>query len=70
MKILSRAEPVFLCTFRAEPKDHECQEAIWSEGRACRACYVDCYRRGWSKRRVDADNRRRCQANDREPKSD
>jgi hypothetical protein len=45
--------------FRCTPTHgQECLEAIWSEGRACRECKVACYRRGWCKARVDADNLR------------
>ena len=45
---------------RKQPTDKfECLEAVWSQGRACKRCFVsDCYRQGWEKRRVDADNAR------------
>jgi hypothetical protein len=53
-------KPTHLCHHRTEPvhgpAGHECQEACWSQGRSCRACPVACYRQGWSKRLVDADN--------------
>lgn len=56
---------VRLCDFRSEPcPNRECREAIWSQGRACKQCDRECYRRGWEKWRVDADNARRCK-NDR-----
>ena len=45
----------------AEPPGHkrECLEAIWTQGRACKRCRVsECYRHGWEKARVDADNKR------------
>jgi len=45
-----------LCDFRSEPSDTECWEAAWSMGRSCKRCYRDCYRKGWDKRRVLADN--------------
>jgi len=52
-----------LCHFRTVPADKECLEAIWSQGRSCRTCFVTCYRRGWLKAQVDRDNkqRARCQ---------
>lgn len=50
---------MYLCDFRQQPGETECWQAIWSQGLACKACYVECYRRGWPKRRVDADNRAR-----------
>lgn len=31
---------------------------IWSQGRACRTCGTTCYRKGWNRREVDADNRK------------
>lgn len=49
----------YLCTFRTEPAEHECLESCWSNGRACKTCPIECYRRGWDKARVDVDNRRR-----------
>ena len=46
-----------LCTFAQPPTaGHECREACWSNGRSCKKCPTDCYRRGWSKALVDADN--------------
>ena len=50
------AVAIRLCTFRSEPGEHECREACWSAGRACKTCPVECYRAGWSKERVDRDN--------------
>ena len=39
--------------------ERECLEAIWSVGRSCKSCgLTECYRHGWAKQRVDADNRR------------
>lgn len=55
------ANVVHMCDFRSEPKDGECLEAIWSQGASCRTCYVDCYRKGWTKKRVDADNKKLCE---------
>lgn len=41
--------------------DHECPEAVNSQGTACKRCDVSsCYRQGWGKLAVDADNTRRC----------
>lgn len=49
---------IHLCHHAAKPTDgRECLEAIWSQGRACKACSVACYRQGWAKVLVDADNR-------------
>lgn len=50
-------EPV-VCHMRRQPGKQECLEMIWSEGRACRRCQENCYRRGWTVRQVAADNRR------------
>lgn len=48
---------VHLCDFCESPKPGlECWTAIWSEGRACKSCDHECYRRGWLKWQVDADN--------------
>jgi hypothetical protein len=44
--------------FRSEPGKTECLEAIWSEGKSCKGCWVECYRKGWPKKQVDADNAR------------
>lgn len=43
-------------TFRQQPAERECLTAVWSQGRACKTCRVDCYRRGWAKAHVDRDN--------------
>lgn len=40
------------------PGENECQEVVNSNGRACRKCKVDCYRKGWLKPEVDRDNAR------------
>jgi len=57
----TRQLPLFImCGFRTEPGETECWSATWSEGRACRSCGVECYRRGWDKARVDRDNVARC----------
>ena len=45
-----------ICDFRRRPDKRECLEAVWSEGRACKRCPVDCYRQGWSQHRVTLDN--------------
>jgi len=42
--------------FCSEPSEHECWVAIWSNGRACKTCVHSCYRAGWFKSQVDADN--------------
>jgi hypothetical protein len=47
---------MYLCTFRSEPGKRECLEMVWSIGRACKTCTVDCYRSGWDKKSVDLDN--------------
>jgi hypothetical protein len=48
-----------LCTFAQPPTaGHECREACWSNGRSCKKCKVECYRRKWSKSMVDADNKK------------
>ncbi len=40
------------------PGKTECYEALWSQGRACKRCkHPTCYRKGWEKWRVDADNK-------------
>ena len=50
---------IHVCHFAEPPTaKHECREAIWSQGRACRNCKVSCYRSGWCKRAVDADNKK------------
>jgi hypothetical protein len=49
-----------ICSFREPPQDRECRAAIWSWGRSCRTCRVECYRRGWTHRRVEMDNDRLC----------
>ena len=48
---------IHLDSFRSEPGETECYEACWSEGRSCKKCWVKCYRAGWSKKQVDADNK-------------
>jgi hypothetical protein len=51
--------PARLCHHRTAPHPgHECLEACWSQGRSCRTCWVTCYRQGWRKTQVDADNAR------------
>lgn len=49
---------VYVCFHAAPPDEYECYEAIMSQGRACGKCSIDCYRQGWSKYSVDADNRK------------
>lgn len=48
--------PVIVCGFRTEPGEKECLAAIWSQGRECKRCPVECYRRGWEHRAVTLDN--------------
>ena len=49
----------FLCDFRTPPGERECLEMLWSEGRACADCYRErCYRHGWARTAVLADNKR------------
>jgi hypothetical protein len=46
--------------FRTEPTaEHECREAVWTQGNACKSCEVKCYRAGWNKEQVTADNKKR-----------
>lgn len=54
-----------VCTGHASPPtdEHECQEAVWSEGRSCRRCEVDCYRKGWQPDAVSIDNKARVAKN-------
>jgi hypothetical protein len=49
---------VHVDSFRQEPGETECLAVIWSRGSSCKECWVECYRRGWKKPRVDADNAR------------
>jgi hypothetical protein len=49
---------IHICDFATPPGDKECLEMIWSQARACRHCAVECYRRGWNRQQVDADNRK------------
>ncbi len=49
---------LYICRLASEPGDKECLEAIASEGRACKRCDIDCYRRGFSKEEAAADNRK------------
>ena len=49
---------VRLCDFRSAPGEHECLEAIWTKGRACKECSVKCYRAGMMAGEVSADNRK------------
>lgn len=53
---------IHICDFRSEPGDTECWEVVWSEGKACKDCYRDCYRKGWTATRVLADNEKRVKA--------
>lgn len=39
--------------------EHECRQAVWSQGRRCRMCRVDCYRQGWTHGAVAVDNKQR-----------
>lgn len=50
-------EMLHICYHRQEPGERECRTAVWSVGRACKSCPVaSCYRQGWKKSSVDADN--------------
>lgn len=53
---------IICCDHVSPPTDeYECMEAVQSQGKACKKCDVkNCYRRGWEKWRVDADNAKRC----------
>lgn len=48
---------IYLDDFCSEPGEKECWNAIWSQGRECKRCNAKCYRKGWEKWRVDADNK-------------
>jgi hypothetical protein len=38
---------------------NECYEVIWSNGHSCHKCpNIKCYRNGWGKKLVDADNKK------------
>ena len=50
---------IHICDHRSEPGDTECWEVVWSGGRSCKRCYRECYRKGWDKARVMADNAER-----------
>lgn len=55
------AYPVFVCHghFSQPTETEECYEVIWSNGKSCRKCPLKaCYRNGWLKKQVDADNRK------------
>jgi hypothetical protein len=59
------AEAIRLCGPATNPpaKGRECAEAVYSQGRHCKRCdRSDCYRQGWEKWRVDADNKERTNA--------
>ena len=46
-------------SFTPPTAEHECREVMWSEGRSCRTCPLkSCYRNGWKKAQVSADNRK------------
>ena len=53
-----KIDKVHICNFASEPKEFECYEAIWSFGKECKNCNVTCYRKGWIKSQVDADNKK------------
>jgi len=54
--------------FKTEPTtEHECREAVWSQGNACKNCVMKCYRAGWNKAQATADNRRLVSAKRRSP---
>ena len=57
----SQRDKLHVCgpSLRVPGKDGECSEAVWSQGRSCKKCeHATCYRVGWSKSTVDADNAR------------
>lgn len=48
-----------ICDFRQQPMiGRECLEAVWSQGKSCRECNIDCYRKGLSALQATSDNRR------------
>lgn len=67
LEITKDGKPVgVLCTgsFSVPTKTEECREVIWSNGTSCRKCHVTgCYRRGWLKPAVSADNKKIVAAN-------
>ena len=54
-------DSIHIDDFRRKPGLLECLAAVWSQGTACRWCYMtSCYRCGWSPDQVKADNLERC----------
>ena len=48
------------CTYRTPPTvAAECHKAMCTEGKACKRCLVECYRRGWDRGQVLVDVMRR-----------
>ena len=47
-----------ICQFAEQPGEHECLEAIWSQGKACKKCPVPCYRQGMSALEATSDNKK------------
>jgi hypothetical protein len=55
------------CEQRHPPRPaRECLAAVWTQGRSCQACWVACYRQGWSHPDVTRDNARLVQQTLRE----
>lgn len=45
----------------SEPGKTECRESCYGQGSSCKKCDIPkCYRKGWDKWQVDADNKKRC----------
>jgi len=47
-----------ICQFAEQPGEHECLEAIWSQGKECNKCCVKCYRQGMSALEATSDNKK------------
>jgi len=53
---------IYIYNFATAPtNEYECREATWSEGKSCKKCQSDCYRKGWNKAMVTDDNFKLCQ---------
>lgn len=56
---------IIICTDFASPPavGSECRAAVFSKGRSCAGCAVECYRQGWTQHRVTIDNAALVKAN-------
>jgi hypothetical protein len=61
---MSRTTMIVDFDFAEPPGERECLAAVWSKGGSCKGCpRDDCYRQGWSARRVTIDNAARVAGN-------